>query len=71
MPRRLPQFWSNSTTECTDTVATDDSDNRMCVRNHHDQPHEELSISSLLTVNLSLINYNEGVSLFSACTNDN
>ena len=44
MPRRLPQFWSNSTTECTDTVATDDSDNRMCVRNHHDQPHEELSI---------------------------
>ena len=40
MQRRLPQFWSNSTTECTD-----DSDGRIGVRNHCDQPREELSIS--------------------------
>ena len=41
MQRRLPQFWLN-TTNSTDTVATDDSDDRIRVRNHHDQPHEEL-----------------------------
>ena len=31
MQRRLPQFWSNSTTECTEPVATDDSDGRISV----------------------------------------
>ena len=41
MQRRLPQFWLN-TTNSTDTVATDDSDDIIRVRNHHDQPHEEL-----------------------------
>ena len=44
MHRRLPQICSNSTTECTDG-----SDGRKRVRNHHDQPHEELSISSSIS----------------------
>ena len=31
MQRRLPQFWSNTTNSTTDTVATDDSDDRIRV----------------------------------------
>ena len=61
--RRLPQFWLN-TTNSTDTVATDDSDDRIRVRNHHDQPHEELKSNVTSTRSASgADNYNQGVSL--------